>query len=89
MWVCESVTVAEMSDGDEVPDIELKQSDSVGSIEQLTLQVGNRVKIPDEFINYLGLEEGDDVGVLCRNGSIVVIEWSIEKISEMKDDLER
>lgn len=64
-------------------EIEMPEQDKEGHVEKFQLQTGNRVKIPDDWNEQLGLEEGDEIAVVCEEDRVVVMGWDLEKIKEL------
>lgn len=64
-------------------DIEVPEKDHSGDVEKFKIQTGSRVKIPQEWLNYLGLEVGDDIIVACEDDGILVKEWTRENLQEL------
>lgn len=69
-------------DEDEV-DITMAETDPSGQIEKYTIQTGKRVKIPDNWLEFLDLDEGDDVIVKCEDDSVVIKEWNNDNLRDI------
>lgn len=72
-----------MSEPTKDVEIPMSSKDHSGEIEKFTIQTGGRVKIPDEWLDYLDLNEGDDVIVACGDDSVTIIEWTKENLKEV------
>lgn len=77
-----------MNEADD-PDVKIPMVDDnpVGDVEKLTVQTGNRVLIPKEWLEHHDLEEGDDILIVCREDGVEVMEWSLDKLTELRDEL--
>lgn len=70
---------------DDEVEIPMTEQSMEGQVEKMSLQTGNRVKIPDDWNDFLGIEQGDDLAILCEEDSIRIFEWSLDKLSELRD----
>lgn len=55
-----------------------------GSIKTYTIQTGNRVKLPDDWVDDLGLEEGSEIILHHDGDSIKILENSVDNIQGLK-----
>lgn len=62
--------------------------DVVGSVDSKTLQSRKRVQVDDDFAEYHGLKEGEDVFVINAEIGVVVVEQDLEVLSDVKDLLD-
>lgn len=68
-----------MSDGPDFEEIGTDH-DPVGSVTTRQVQQLNRIDVPDEFMEHLGLEHKDRVMVVCGEEKIVIKEATAEGV---------
>lgn len=55
-------------------------SDPVGDMETRKLQSLGRVDVPDNFLEQIGVDEGDKILVICDEDSVKITEATKEKL---------
>jgi len=63
--------------------IPMTEESQVGEVEKFKIQTGERVKIPDEFLEEHDLEQGSKVAVVCEEDGIKIIEWTLDNLQDL------
>ncbi len=58
------------------------ESDPEGDMETRKVQSLGRVDVPDEYLEYIGVDEGDKVLVICEENSVTITEATKTKVME-------
>jgi len=63
-------------------EIDMSEPDYEGSVRELTLQVKSRVKIPQEWLDSLDMEESEKVLVIHDGDHVKVARWNRENVKK-------
>lgn len=63
--------------------VEMPEQDYEGEIEKLTVQTNSRVKLPEQWLDSLGLEIGDEIAVVHDGDHVKILKWTRENVKEV------